>query len=138
MSRSENLITLLRNVDDASNFQFPSANMEKVVTIDTVSGSATVIDCSLANAFVININNTTSIHFDYSNVTLNDDEIYTMVLHIQQDQATQHAITFPNNAYFQSGIAPVPPAAGQTDILVCYTLDSGNKWMAFLAGEDMA
>lgn len=137
MSRSENLISLLRNVDDASNFQFPTANMESVETV-TANTATTTLQCNQANVFNVTLVTNTTLAFDYSGITLTTDEAYTMTILVTQDAATRYTLTFPASCKFQGGVAPVVPDLGQTDIFVCFTVDGGTNWHVFLAGEDMS
>ena len=137
MAQIDNVIGLLRNVDDATNFQFPSANIEQVDQI-TANTATTTILCNQANVFNITLAANTTLAFDYSGITLTTDDAYTMTLIVSQDAATQYTLTFPAASKFQSGVAPTVPAIGQTDIFVCFTADGGANWHVFLAGEDMS
>jgi len=135
MARIDNVIGLLRNVDDAQNFKFPTANIEH---ISTLTGTTPTIDCSVANVFSITLTGNTTFTIDYSNITLTTDDAFTFTLLITQDSPTEHTITFPASCKFQSGVVPLAPARGDLDIYVCFTIDGGTNWNVFKAGEDMS
>ena len=125
----------MRNVDDAQNFKFPTANIEH---ISTISGTTPTIDCSLANVFSITLTGATTFTIDYSNITLTTNDAFTFTLLITQDASNEYAITFPASCKFQSGVTPQAPATGDLDIYVCFTIDGGTNWNVFKAGEDMS
>jgi len=136
MSKADDVLDVLRNIDSSKNFQFPAANLEQLNTI-TANTATTTIQCNLANVFNVTLAANTEFAFDYSQITLTDDDAYTMTIVVTQDATNDYTLTFPSSCKFQSGIAPAIPSVGETDVYVCFTVDGGVNWLVFLAGEDM-
>jgi hypothetical protein len=130
-SGSISSVTTLTSVGDATMGANLIADSYQETTAD-LTGTSPVIDCAVANVFTLTTSGTTE--FQAATNVPTTGTGYSFMLKITAGGT--HTVDYDllgTNVYFAGGTAPVPPASGETDILVFTTIDGGTTWYGALA-----
>jgi len=130
-SGSISSVTTLTSVGDATMGANLIADSYQETTAD-LTGTSPVIDCAVANVFTLTTSGTTE--FQAATNVPTTGTGYSFMLKITAGGT--HTVDYDQlgtNVYFAGGTAPVPPASGETDILVFTTIDGGTTWYGALA-----
>jgi len=130
-SGSISSVTTLTSVGDATMGANLIADSYQETTAD-LTGTSPVIDCAVANVFTLTTSGATA--FQAATNVPTTGTGYSFMLKITAGGT--HTVDYDllgTNVYFAGGTAPVPPASGETDILVFTTIDGGTTWYGALA-----
>lgn len=99
---------------------------------DALSGTTPAPDADNAGAFSLTTSGNTT--FTFGPVTTGRSVGFIVEL----TAGGEHTITWPASVEWSSGIAPVAPANGETDVYIFWTRDGGTIWYGFQAGDAMS
>ena len=121
----------LNSTGDAFMQQSLIADSYQETTVD-LTGTTPTIDCATGNVF--NLTTSGPTQFQAATNVPTTGTGYSFMLKITA--GATHTVDYDllgTNVYFAGGTAPVPPASGETDILVFTTMDGGTTWYGALA-----
>ncbi len=103
---------------------------------NAASGAAATID--LNNGNVHHVQLTANCTFTFSNpVATGDSSSFTLIL--EQDGTGSRTATWPASVKWAAATAPtLTTTADKFDVLAFTTVDGGNRWFGFVAGQDFA
>jgi hypothetical protein len=97
-----------------------------------LSGTTPSVDADAAGSFALTTSGNTT--FTFAAVTTGRSVGFVLKI----TAGGSHTIAWPASVDWAGGTAPDAPAAGETDVLVFYTVDGGTNWYGFRAGDAMA
>ena len=112
----------------------------KAITEQSValtSGTSVTLDISQGSVFTITLAHNIST-FTWSNPATSGD-VSAFVLKVTQDGTGSRTIAFPAAVDFAGGTAPtLSTGANDVDVFVFFTVDGGNTYYGFTAGQDLS
>ena len=110
-----------------------SGTIFETKTSPSISANTLTIDCSVGNAFSVNLNsNITTLTF--TNVP-SADISYGLSMHVNINGS--YTISWPASVKWPANTAPtLTTTVGKVDTFILNTFDAGTSWYAFTAGQN--